>query len=160
MSRRRSSKRLDHASRRRQHDHFTTADHGSGSDRRPGCPCPEKPWTELKKGDIVEIEGIAWSGKGTISAVDITFDGGKNWVEAKLKGLVLPKAWTRFSYLYKYEGKPLLLASRSVDDSGDVQPTINQEKKIIGVEGVYHRNSINTWQITEKGEVHNAHIRS
>jgi sulfane dehydrogenase subunit SoxC len=123
-------------------------------------PCPEKPWTELKKGDIVEIEGIAWSGKGTISAVDITFDGGKNWVEAKLKGLVLPKSWTRFSYLYKYEGKPLLLASRSVDDSGDVQPTINQEKKIIGVEGVYHRNSINTWQITEKGEVHNAHIRS
>jgi len=123
-------------------------------------PCPEKPWTELKKGDIVEIEGIAWSGKGTISAVDITFDGGKNWVEAKLKGLVLPKAWTRFSYLYKYEGKPLLLASRSVDDSGDVQPTINQEKKIIGVEGVYHRNPINTWQITEKGEVHNAHIRS
>jgi sulfane dehydrogenase subunit SoxC len=123
-------------------------------------PCPEKPWTDVKKGDIVEIEGLAWSGRGTIDAVDISFDGGKNWVEAKLKGLVLPKAWTRFSYLYKYEGKPLLLASRAVDDAGDVQPTINQEKSVMGVEGVYHRNSICTWQVTKEGEVHNVHIRS
>ena len=123
-------------------------------------PCPEKPWTDVKKGDIVEIEGLAWSGRGTIDAVDISFDGGKNWVEAKLKGLVLPKAWTRFSYLYKYEGKPLLLASRAVDDAGDVQPTINQEKSVMGVEGVYHRNSVCTWQVTKEGEVHNVHIRS
>jgi len=123
-------------------------------------PCPEKPWTNLKKGDIVEIEGLAWSGKGTITNVDISFDGGKNWVEAKLKGLVLPKAWTRFSYMYKYEGKELLLQSRAIDDTGDVQPTVNQEKKIMGVEGVYHRNSICTWQVTTKGEVHNAQMRS
>jgi len=123
-------------------------------------PCPEKPWTDLKKGDMVEIQGLAWSGKGTITHVDISFDGGKNWVEAKLKGLVLPKAWTRFSYMYKYEGKDLLLESRSVDDAGDVQPTVNQEKKIIGVEGVYHRNSINTWQVKANGEVHNAQMRS
>ena len=63
-------------------------------------PCPEKPWTDLKKGDLVEIQGLAWSGHGKITAVDISLDGGKNWVEASLKGLVLPKAWTRFSYLY------------------------------------------------------------
>ncbi len=124
------------------------------------APCPEKPWTDLKIGDMVEIEGIAWSGHGTITNVDITFDGGKNWVEASLKGLVLPKSWTRFSYMYKYEGKPLLLASRSVDDSKNVQPTVNQEKKVIGVEGVYHRNSICTWEVKTNGEVHNVQIRS
>ncbi|MDX9742421.1 MAG: sulfite dehydrogenase [Arcobacteraceae bacterium] len=122
-------------------------------------PCPEKPWTELKVGDMVEIEGLAWSGQGTISGVDITFDGGNNWVEAKLKGLVLPKSWTRFSYITKWNGKPLLLASRAMDDSGNIQPTIDEETSVIGVESVYHRNGIVTWQINEKGECSNVHIR-
>ena len=123
-------------------------------------PCPEIPWTDLKKGDLVEIQGLAWSGHGTIRGVDISFDGGKNWVEAQLKGLVLPKAWTRFSYMYKYEGKPLLLQSRSYDDSDNVQPTVNQEKAVVGVEGVYHRNAIQTWAVNAKGEVSNVQIRS
>ncbi len=123
-------------------------------------PCPEKPWTDLKKGDLVEIEGLAWSGHGTITAVDISFDGGKNFVEASLKGLVLPKCWTRFSYMYRYEGKPLLLQSRAMDDAGHVQPTIDEEVAAVGVESVYHRNAICTWEVTEKGEVNNVHIRS
>jgi len=123
-------------------------------------PCPEKPWTDLKPGDMVEIEGIAWSGQGTIEGVDISFDGGKNWVEASLKGLVLPKAWTRFSYFYKYEGKPLLLQSRARDNSGHVQPTIDEEVAAVGVESVYHRNAIMTWEVTAKGEVNNVQIRS
>ncbi|MCW8896238.1 MAG: sulfite dehydrogenase [Sulfurimonas sp.] len=123
-------------------------------------PCPEKPWTDLKKGELVEIEGIAWSGHGTITNVDISLDGGDNYVEAQLKGMVLPKSWTRFSYMYKYEGKPLLLQSRAVDDSGNVQPTVSQEKDIIGVEGVYHRNSICTWEVRKDGSVHNVQVRT
>ena len=123
-------------------------------------PAPENPWTDLKVGDLVEIQGLAWSGYGTVRGVDLTFDGGKNWIEASLKGLVLPKAWTRFSYMHRYDGKPMLLASRSYDDSGDVQPTVNQEKKVVGVEGVYHRNAIHTWAINAKGEVNNVQIRS
>ena len=123
-------------------------------------PCPEKPWTDLKVGDLVEIEGLAWTGHGTIKGVDISLDGGKNWTEASLKGLILPKAWTRFSYMYRYEGKPLLLASRSYDDSDNVQPTVNQEKKVVGVEGVYHRNAICTWAVDAKGGVTNVQIRS
>lgn len=123
-------------------------------------PCPEVDWKDLEKGDLVEIEGLAWTGHGTIKGVDISFDGGKNWVEANLKGLVLPKAWTRFSYMYKYEGKPLLLQSRSYDDSNNVQPTVNQEKAVVGVEGVYHRNAIITWAVSDMGEVSNVQIRS
>ncbi len=110
-------------------------------------PCPEKPWKDLKKGDIVEIEGLAWSGQGTIKGVDISFDGGDNWVKAKLKGLVLPKAWTRFSYIFKWEKKPLLLSSRAYDDSGNIQPTIDQEVSKVGVENIYHRNAIVTWEV-------------
>lgn len=123
-------------------------------------PCPEKPWKDLKKGDLVEIEGLAWSGMGTIEGVDISFDGGKNWVEAKLKGLVLPKSWTRFSYMYRYEGKPLILASRARDDAGYIQPTIDQEVSVMGVESVYHRNGIASWEVTADGTVNNVQIRS
>ena len=123
-------------------------------------PCPEKPWTDLKKGDMVEIQGLAWSGMGTIAAVDLSFDGGKNWQQISLKGLVLPKSWTRFSHIIKWDGKPLLLASRAMDDAGNVQPTINQEVAAVGVESVYHRNAICTWEVKANGEVNNVHIRS
>ena len=123
-------------------------------------PCPEKPWSDLKMGDLVEIEVIAWSGHGTITNVDISLDGGDNYVEAQLKGLVLPKSWTRFSYMHKFDGKPLLIQSRAVDDSGNVQPSVSQEKDIIGVEGVYHRNSIVTWEVKTDGSVHNVQVRT
>jgi sulfane dehydrogenase subunit SoxC len=123
-------------------------------------PCPEKSWRDLKKGDLVEIEGLAWSGQGTIKGVDISLDGGNNWIEASLKGLVLPKCWTRFSYIIKWESKEMLISSRAYDDSGNVQPTIDQEVKKVGVESIYHRNPICTWQIKSNGEVNNVHIRS
>jgi len=122
-------------------------------------PCPEKPWTNLKKGDLVEVQGLAWSGHGTIKHVDISLDGGDNWIEASLKGLVLPKSWTRFSYIMKWDGNPLLLSSRATDDVNNTQPTIDQETSAIGVESVYHRNAIVTWEINKKGETNNVHIR-
>lgn len=124
-------------------------------------PSPEIPWTDLKDGDIVEIEGLAWSGMGTITGVDLSFDGGKNYVEAKLKGLVLPKSWTRWSYMHTYKkGQKLLLTSRSMDDAGYIQPTIDQEVSVMGVEAVYHRNAVETWEVTETGKVNHVQIRS
>jgi sulfane dehydrogenase subunit SoxC len=122
-------------------------------------PCAQKPWTDLKIGETVEIEGIAWSGNGTIKHVDISLDGGDNFVEANLKGLVLPKCWTRFSHIIKWEGKPLLLTSRATDDLGHTQPTVDQETSKQGVESVYHRNGMVTWEVNKKGEVNNVHIR-
>jgi sulfane dehydrogenase subunit SoxC len=123
-------------------------------------PCPEKPWTDLKKGEMVEIEGLAWSGHGTVTTVDVSFDGGKNWVEASLKGLVLEKSWTRFSIMHEYTGKPMLLCSRAADDAGHIQPSVKNERAAVGIEGVYHRNGIHTWEIDAKGEVTNVQILS
>jgi len=129
-------------------------------------PSPEKPWTNLKAGDVVEIEGLAWSGMGTITRVDLSFDGGDNYVKAELKGLVLPKCWTRWSYLYTIpkdfkhtNGKQLLLTSRAIDDAGYIQPTVQQEVDMMGVESVYHRNGLETWEVNEKGEVNHVQIR-
>ncbi|MDF1875341.1 sulfite dehydrogenase [Sulfurimonas sp. SAG-AH-194-I05] len=124
-------------------------------------PSPEIPWTDLKDGEVVEIEGLAWSGMGTITHVDLSFDGGRNYVEAKLKGLVLPKSWTRWSYMHTYKkGEVLLLTSRSMDDAGFIQPTVDEETKIMGVEAVYHRNAVETWEVTATGEVNHVQIRS
>ena len=97
---------------------------------------------------------------GTITEVDVSTDGGDNWEKASLKGLVLEKAWTRFSFMHKYDGKPLLLSSRASDDAGHTQPTVKEERDTVGVEGVYHRNGIHTWEVSAKGEVTNVQILS
>jgi len=125
-------------------------------------PSPEKPWANqnLKKGDLVEIQGLAWSGMGTITGVDFSLDGGRTYKKANLKGLVLPKSWTRWSYMHVYDGKPLLLTSRAMDDAGYIQPTIDQETSIMGVEAVYHRNAVETWEVTKEGKVNHVQIRS
>lgn len=118
-------------------------------------PCPEKPWTST---GLWEIEGLAWSGRGTIRAVDISFDGGVSWVEAPLKGMVLPKALTRFAYRFKWDGQPLLLQSRAIDESGYVQPTLRQLRETRGVNSIYHKNAIHTWAVEADGRVRNVQI--
>ncbi len=124
-------------------------------------PSPEKPWKDLKDGEVVEIEGLAWSGMGTITGVDISFDGGRNYVEASLKGLVLPKSWTRWSYMHTYKkGETLILASRAMDDAGYIQPTIDEEVSVMGVESVYHRNAVETWEVTADGTVNHIQLRT
>ena len=145
-------------------------------------PSPEKPWTDLKAGDAVEIEGLAWSGMGTITRVDLSFDGGNNYTQANIKGLVLPKCWTRWSYMYTIpkdfknkNGKQIILTSRAMDDAGFVQPTVDQEtfgygvakedygkdkSKGMGVESVYHRNAVESWEVAKNGEVNHVQIRT
>jgi sulfane dehydrogenase subunit SoxC len=124
-------------------------------------PSPEIDWTDLEDGDIVEIQGLAWSGMGTITRVDLSFDGGKSYKNAKLKGLVLPKSWTRWSYMHTYKkGDHLLLTSRAMDDADYVQPTIDQEVSVMGVESVYHRNAVETWEVTATGKVNHVQMRT
>ena len=117
--------------------------------------CPENP---LRQKGYHELEGIAWSGRGKIKQVDVSFDGGVSWRAAKLKGLVLDKALTRFSYDWNWDGSPALIQSRSIDETGYVQPTIGQLRKVRGSSSIYHKNSIQTWQLFASGEVKNVQI--
>ena len=124
-------------------------------------PSPEIPWTDLEDGATVEIEGLAWSGMGTITGVDLSLDGGNTYVPAQIKGLVLPKSWTRWSYIHTYKkGEKLLLTSRAMDDAGYIQPTVDEETAIMGVESVYHRNAVETWEVTATGEVNHVQMRT
>ncbi len=118
-------------------------------------PCPEKP---MKVPGFYELEGLAWSGHGKITGVDVSFDGGVNWQTAPLKGLVLSKALTRFSLPFKWEGQPLLLQSRAVDESGYVQPTLSQLREQRGGNSIYHKNAIHTWRLNSDGSVNNVQV--
>src|SRR6266851_693513 len=61
-----------------------------------------------------EISGIAWSGRGRITRVDVSSDGGKQWEPAELQQPVLPKCHTRFRYLWNWDGRGTTLLSRAV----------------------------------------------
>lgn len=118
-------------------------------------PCPEK--SPVKPG-YHELSGLAWSGQGCIKQVDVSFDGGVNWTRANLKGLILPKALTRFSLDWKWDGRPLLLQSRAIDETGYVQPTLAHLRSVRGVNSIYHNNAIHTWQLASSGNVTNVQV--
>ena len=113
-------------------------------------PCPEKP---LRSPGLYEIRGLAWSGRGKVKRVDLSFDGGVNWQTAELKDPILSKALTRFTIPWQWDGQPALLESRAIDDDGYVQPTIAQLRKVRGGNSIYHNNAIQTWQVKPDGSV-------
>jgi sulfane dehydrogenase subunit SoxC len=106
---------------------------------------------------LYEIEGFAWSGNGTITAVDVTLDGGRTWVEAELEEPVLDRCLTRFRYRWTWDGGPAKIASRAMDSTGYVQPTVEEIAKVRELTGfVQHHNGIFPWSIAANGEVKNA----
>lgn len=104
-----------------------------------------------------EISGIAWSGRGRISKVDVSTDGGKIWREAQLQEPVLRRAVVRFRFPWNWDGNEAVIKSRAVDESGYVQPTREQLVAERGVSSVYHNNSIQSWRIAGNGEISNVH---
>ena len=104
------------------------------------------------------VTGLAWSGRGTIKRVDVSFDGGRNWKPARLESPVLPKALTRFNCDWIWDGTPCLLQSRAVDDTGFVQPTYRMLREVRGTRSIYHNNAIQTWRVDASGEVSNVQL--
>lgn len=110
----------------------------------------------VRPGEL-EILGFAWSGKGKVRAVDVTTDGGRTWREAVLEEPVLDKCLTRFRLRWKWDGTPASIASRAVDSTGYVQPTVDEIKRVRAITGfVQHHNGIFPWSISGAGEVKNA----
>ena len=111
----------------------------------------------LDKG-FYNVTGLAWSGRGRIRRVDVSVDGGRNWREARLESPVLPKALTRFNFDWVWDGSPAVLQSRAVDDTGHIQPRINQLRAVRGTRSIYHNNAIQSWKVAETGEVFNVQV--
>ena len=104
-----------------------------------------------------EISGMAWSGNGRISKVEVSADGGKSWAEAALQEPVLSKALTRFRAPWNWSGGPAVLQSRATDDTGMVQPSRAAIIGERGLRGQFHFNAIQSWAINEKGEAANVY---
>jgi sulfane dehydrogenase subunit SoxC len=103
-----------------------------------------------------EITGIAWSGHGKISRVDVSVDQGRSWQEAQLQEPILTRALTRFRFPWHWDGKPVVIQSRATDETGYVQPTLAELITVRGKNSYYHNNAIWPWRIASDGEITNA----
>ena len=118
-------------------------------------PSPEKP---INSKGLHQLRGLAWSGRGAIKRVDVSLDGGKNWITAEIHGPVLKKCLTRFTLPFEWSGEELLIQSRAIDETGYVQPSIQELQNVRGVNSIYHNNSIGTWLVNSNGTVDNVRL--
>jgi sulfane dehydrogenase subunit SoxC len=108
-----------------------------------------------------EITGLAWTGGGAVRRVDVSTDGGRTYKEAELQQPVLRYAHTRFRFPWKWNGEEAVLQSRCTDERGEVQPTILEAAKNLGVTPDYfydadHFNGIQPWKVNRDGSIQNA----
>jgi sulfane dehydrogenase subunit SoxC len=124
----------------------------------PGCT--------LQQPGLYEISGIAYSGKGRISKVLVSADGGQSWAEAALQEPVLSMAFTRFRMPWRWNGGPAVLQSRAWDEDGNAQPTraefVSQRGELTSVPPLlafenHHFNAVTSWAVDEKGTVKHAY---
>ena len=112
----------------------------------------------------VQITGLAWSGGGVVKKVDVSIDGGKTWKEAKLQGPVVPKAHTRFTFDWAWNGEEAVIMSRCTDELGDVQPSRVELYRNWGFSEAesqkpnraIHFNAMQPWRVARDGSVHDA----
>jgi sulfane dehydrogenase subunit SoxC len=108
---------------------------------------------QVEKGWI-EIRGLAWSGRGKITRVEISTDAGRSWWPAQLQEPVLDKAHTVFRYLWQWKGDETEILSRATDETGYVQPSLQALVEARGKDmGGYHLNPITAWRIRRDGTV-------
>jgi len=119
-------------------------------------PSPQSPITH-GKGPLV-ITGLAWSGNGAITRVDVSKDGGKSWETARLAKPGERMALTRFYLDTDWQGEEMFLQSRAMDETGYVQPTKAQLREVRGLNSIYHNNCIQTWWVRDSGEAENVEV--
>ncbi len=118
-------------------------------------PSPQAPLR--RKGPNV-LSGLAWSGRGRIERVDVSIDGGRNWATARIDGPVYPLSLTRFYVDMDWDGREMMIQSRAMDETGYVQPSKEELRKVRGVNSIYHNNGIQTWLVKPNGETENVEI--
>lgn len=111
------------------------------------------------------LTGLAWSGGGVISRVEISTDGGRTWQDAQLLEPIHRIAHTRFYFPWNWNGSEAVLQARATDERGDVQPSLAELNRIYGVDTDYwlaiqdsrsHFNPIQSWKVTDDGSIYNA----
>ena len=106
---------------------------------------PEKGWWEIR--------GLAWTGRGRITRVEVSTDGGRHWAAAELQQPLLPQCTVRFRHLWNWDGRDAVIMSRAVDETGYSQPTFKQLAAARGTRTFYHANNVRAWRVASGGAV-------
>jgi sulfane dehydrogenase subunit SoxC len=107
----------------------------------------------LREPGWTELSGLAWSGRGKITRVDISTDGGRTWAAAELQPPVFEKAHVRFTRMWNWDGRRTTILTRAADDTGATQPTLAQFRARRGAGTDYHYNYIRAWTVESDGRV-------
>ena len=76
----------------------------------------------------VQIHGVAFGGMHAVAKVDVSVDGGKTWVAARLVGPDLGRfAWRQFALAVRLPAGSHTLVSRATDAAGNLQPEQRME---------------------------------
>lgn len=106
---------------------------------------PERGWWEIR--------GLAWTGRGRVTGVEVSTDAGRSWSEAELQEPVLSKSTVRFRHLWNWDGQETVLVSRARDETGYLQPTLEELWEARGERTTYHHNQQRAWKVSEDGRV-------
>ena len=74
-------------------------------------------------------------------------------MDAELQQPVLPKSTVRFRHLWEWDGREAMLLSRAIDETGYVQPTVQQLWEARGERTAYHQNNQRAWKVAPTGEI-------
>ena len=81
----------------------------------------------------VTIRGYAWSGRGAVTRVEVSSDGGASWRDAALGPSVSPAAWREWRAVWSAASGVHHLLARATDASGEAQP-LAQRRDPLGYE--------------------------
>jgi DMSO/TMAO reductase YedYZ molybdopterin-dependent catalytic subunit len=73
---------------------------------------------------VYRVHGAAWTGTGEITRVEISFDSGQTWHDAKLVGEPVKNAWRLWEYEWRAPATPgrHTIMARATDSRGATQP--------------------------------------
>jgi len=91
----------------------------------------------VKRGDMVDIAGVAWDGGRGIRDVEVSMDDGQSWVLALLGKDLGPYSFRTFSHRFRVGDAAPVVRVRAYNNRGDTQV----EKLIFNPAG-YHHNVV------------------
>ncbi|MPZ46899.1 MAG: sulfite dehydrogenase [Betaproteobacteria bacterium] len=107
---------------------------------------------------LYEVSGLAWSGAGRITRVEVSSDGGASWRDASFSGPSLPKNVVRFRLPWEWNGAETMLQSRATDDTGRVQESRAAWTAQYSPGNRFHNTMIQTWAVNADGRVNNVYL--
>ncbi len=83
-----------------------------------------KPAEVVQANSHFRVHGAAWTGHGEITKVELSFDNGKTWSDAKLLGESKPNAWRLWEFDWKTPSRAAkaTVIARGTDSTGETQP--------------------------------------